>query len=165
MRGKRTILAIDPSNLHSAFVLMDEECRIAKKGIVNNGDIVSMIEELPMDTEMVIEGMQSYGMPVGASVFDTVFQMGVFYRTAILSGIKPKKLFRSAIKTVICGNVRAKDSNIRAALIERFGATGTKLSPNPYFNDSTVKMKKDLWAALAVGVTYLDSPESCKEFV
>ncbi len=162
---ERRIIAIDPSNLHSAFVVMNDRCQISHKGIVDNDEVVSLIHNSPITTEIVIEGIQSYGMPVGADVFDTVFWIGIFYKTSIDVGIMPAKLLRTTIKGAICHDSRAKDSNIRAALIERFGKTGTKKLPNPYYNDSIVKMKADIWSALAVGLTYLEANEGCRKFI
>ncbi|MBV8782506.1 MAG: hypothetical protein JO353_14005, partial [Phycisphaerae bacterium] len=51
---------------------------------------------------------------------------------------------------------RAKDGNIRQALIDRFGPTkeraiGKKKSPGPLYG-----MSGDCWSALAVAVTYAD---------
>ena len=46
--------------------------------------------------------------------------------------------------------MRAKDSNIRQALIDIYGKPGTKKEPNEFYNDSKVKMAKDIWSALAI---------------
>ena len=48
--------------------------------------------------------------------------------------------------------MKAKDSNIRQALIDRFGPVGTKKNPGWFYGVS-----KDVWAAIAVGgVTFHD---------
>jgi len=59
----------------------------------------------------------------------------------------------------LCGVMKAKDGNIRQALIDRFPATGggkipqigTKAKPGPLYGFS-----RDKWAALAVAVTFQD---------
>jgi hypothetical protein len=47
--------------------------------------------------------------------------------------------------------MKAKDSNIRQALIDRFGDVGTKNNQGFFYG-----FKKDIWSAFAVGCTYLD---------
>jgi hypothetical protein len=104
-------------------------------------------------TDLVIEMIASYGMSVGAEVFETCFYIGRFFQTSI---VPAHRLFRSEIKMHLCGNMRAKDANIRQALIDRFGpgkdrAVGTKANPGPLYG-----VKADVWAALALAVTFHD---------
>ena len=58
-----------------------------------------------------------------------------------------------------CHSARAKDSNIRQALLDRFGgkdiAVGTKADQGPLYG-----IKKDVWSALAIGVYHLETKES-----
>jgi len=58
---------------------------------------------------------------------------------------------RRDVKMHLCSSVRAKDGNIRQALIDRFGADGTKRKPVPLAGISQHR-----WAALAVAVTAFD---------
>jgi hypothetical protein len=55
--------------------------------------------------------------------------------------------------------MRAKDANIRQALIDRFGAVGTKKMPGPLFGVSS-----HYWAALAVAVYAAETPPKDGEF-
>lgn len=75
---------------------------------------------------MVIEMIASYGMPVGKEVFDTCVWIGRFAET---SGMPTNYIYRKDEKMNICHSMRAKDSNIRQALIDRFGVVGTKKNP------------------------------------
>jgi hypothetical protein len=75
---------------------------------------------------MVIEMIASYGMPVGKEVFDTYVWIGRF---AEASGMPTNYIYRKDEKMNICHSMRAKDSNIRQALIDRFGVVGTKKNP------------------------------------
>ena len=75
---------------------------------------------------MVIEMIASYGMPVGKEVFDTCVWIGRF---AEASGMPTNYIYRKDEKMNICHSKRAKDSNIRQALIDRFGVVGTKKNP------------------------------------
>jgi hypothetical protein len=99
-----------------------------------------------------IEEIASYGMPVGREVFQTVFWAGRFAQA--WSPAPFVLLPRRAVKLALCGSSRATDATIRQALIDRYGpgrekAIGSKKAPGPLYG-----LKKDLWSALALGVTY-----------
>ena len=152
------ILAIDPGNADTAFCLMDEAYAIQGKGKIGNEQMLSYIEcNAEKIDHIVTEMIASYGMPVGAEVFETCVMIGKIERTAEKAGIAYSRVFRSEEKLCICNNSRARDSNIRAGLIERFArhdkkrGTGTKKNPDHFYGVS-----KDMWAAYAVGVVYLD---------
>ncbi|MGH7470493.1 MAG: hypothetical protein ACRENP_21315 [Longimicrobiales bacterium] len=51
----------------------------------------------------------------------------------------------------LCKNPKAKDQNIRQALIDLLGAPGTKKNPGP-----TYGISGDAWSALAIAVTARD---------
>jgi len=97
---------------------------------------------------MVIEQIRCYGMPIGATTLDTVFWSGRFWEAW-----KGEKYLmpRLEVKKHICHNGSAKDSNIRHALIDRFGEPGRKKEPGLLYG-----VKKDIWAALAIAVTWID---------
>lgn len=99
----------------------------------------------------VIEMVASYGMPVGKEVFDTCVWIGRFTQQADEIGKEYKYIYRKDEKMNICNSMKAKDSNIRQALIDRFGEVGTKKNPGWFYG-----FKTDIWQAYAVGVTYLD---------
>lgn len=61
------------------------------------------------------------------------------------SPIPVELIYRRDIKIHLCGTVKAKDGNIRQALIDKHGAPGTKKSKGP-----TYGVSGHLWAALAV---------------
>ena len=90
-----------------------------------------------------------YGMAVGAEVFETCVWIGRYLEKAQgdMSRIK-----RGEVKMHLCHSMKAKDSNIRQALIDRFGAPGTKKAPGLTFG-----LSGDMWAAFAVAVTYHDN--------
>ena len=81
---------------------------------------------------------------------DTVLWTGRFAEAA--QRVPVVLLPRRAVKLALCGDSRAKDANIRQALIDRFGgsaAVGRKAAPGPLYGIS-----RDVWSALAIAVTY-----------
>lgn len=154
------IFAIDPGNEKSAYALLDESLKPVEFGILDNDEMIEKVYSLPLDTkhsileqsncDFVIEMVASYGMAVGKEVFETVYWIGRFYEAGVWFRSR-NRIYRMEEKINLCHDSRAKDSNVRQALIDRFGAVGTKKSPGWFYGVS-----KDVWAAIAVGVTYAD---------
>jgi hypothetical protein len=145
-----TLLAIDPGNTHSAYAVF-EAGRLTKHGKLPNDLMADLIEVNRRFTDhMAIEMIASYGMAVSATVFDTCVWIGRF--TQAFGADKVTQIKRMDVKMHLCHDSRAKDANIRAALIDRFGEPGTKKNPGILYG-----VKADIWAAIAVGVTWLDN--------
>lgn len=143
------ILAIDPGNIESAYVLMDTETyKPLEFGKIDNTQMLFKIKELEYD-KLIVEMIASYGMAVGASVFDTCVWIGRFIQARKCPEFE--YIYRKEEKMNLCYTMKAKDSNIRQALIDRFGEVGTKKNPGFFYG-----FKKDIWAAFAVGTTYID---------
>lgn len=148
---ERFILAVDPGTVQSAFVYWDAlEKKIITKGILANHDMLACIESTPCDC-LVLEMVESYGMPIGKEVFETVFWIGRFYERTTRPA---RRIYRKDVKLFLCGSMKAKDGNIRQALIDLIGPQGTKKEPGP-----TYKVHADEWAALAVAVAYMGMHE------
>ena len=152
-----TILAIDPGTVQSAWIIFSGG-RAERFGIQANVELLADLRSetrwgRPLADVAVIEKIESFGMTVGAEVFETVHWSGRF--TEALWPTPVVQLPRRAVKLHLCGSARAKDPNIRQALLDRFGgkaATGTKAHPGPLYG-----IQGDLWAALAVAVTYAET--------
>lgn len=150
------ILAIDPGTDNSAFVLWNhDEQKICDKGIILNIDLLEKIERLAKDKttncHVVIEMIACYGMAVGRETFETVYWIGQFAHA--WKNKNPSVLiFRKDIKLHHCNSMKAKDTNIRQALIDRFGNPGTKKNKGKLYGIS-----KDLWSALAIAIYYGDT--------
>jgi hypothetical protein len=153
-----TVLAIDPGSEQSAYVLWDgEKVQAHAKGC--NESVVMLFECRPPDfvaDRVVIEEIASYGMPVGREVFQTVRWAGRFEdRAATKACVGVDYLPRRDVKLHLCGQARAKDANIRQAVIDRFGgkekAIGTKKQQGPLYG-----LKADEWQALALAITFHD---------
>lgn len=151
------IRAIDPGTTQSAYVDWDGE-RIHSFGIVLNQEV----RELPTaDIDVcVVEMVASYGMPVGADVFETCVWIGRFLEHMFSVQVDYCKIYRRDVKMHLCGTNRAKDANITAAIVDRFDPNreygkygkGTKPNPGMFFGFS-----KDVWAAFAVALTFYDT--------
>mgnify|MGYP000254379383 FL=1 len=158
-----TILAIDPGNMESGYVLVEHDGKEIQKvldvGKTTNERIVEkMMNDLPLISDFAIEMVQSMGQTVGQEVFDTCVWVGRFWEVARYAyvGISGKKtIYRREEKLYLCGCLSAKDKNIRQALIDRYGVVGTKKNPGFFYVNGT-KFAKDMWQAMAVATTYFD---------
>ena len=66
------------------------------------------------------------------------------------------------MKLALCGSARAKDANVRQAIIDRFAgvggkavAVGTKKTPGPLYGISNHK-----WSALALCLVWIDKKKT-----
>jgi len=148
------ILAIDPGPVESGWVLLSETTGLpTDHGIADNGTLIDSLRQVVPADSVVIERVESFGMAVGAEVFETVYWSGQFAEAVYPTLVY--RLARRAVKLHLCGSVRAKDTNIRQALIDRFGgkdiAIGTKGHPGPLHGITSHK-----WSALALAVTLAD---------
>ncbi len=162
------IMAIDPGNKESAFVLMDDiTLRPIRSAKVPNGDVLAQIKAFRKAITkpvVVIENVASYGMAVGRDVFETCVWIGRFCQMAILCGLVVEYIYRRDVKLNLCMNSRAKDGNIRRALIDRFAlhdmknGKGSKKRPDWFYGFAA-----DQWQAYAAGVTFIDLREGENE--
>ena len=140
------IYALDPGPTQTAWVVYDCAAgQIIKAGLDPNEYVASLLVDggtYPVK-QLVVEGLACYGMAVGAQVFETAYWIGEY------RGIwRPKPfalMLRMEVKMALCHHSRAKDSNIRQALIDILGPPGTKKAPG-----ATYGFKGDMWSALGV---------------
>lgn len=156
------VLAIDPGNIKSAFCIMDaNSLKPLDFGILENNELQEYIRDTIFDEadHAAIEMVASYGMAVGKEVFDTCRWIGRFeeqlHRKLLFH---PTLVYRMEEKTHICHSSKANDANIRRALIDRFArhdfknGKGVKKNPDWFYG-----FGKDVWAAYAVGLTYIET--------
>lgn len=151
------ILAIDPGTTKSAFVWLNNDGPCADRGIIPNEDLLHRLREWDAGSPaegslLAVEQCCCYGMPVGAEIFTTVLWAGRFIEAwggAFL--LVPRR----DVKLHLCKSARAKDGNVRQAILDRFGgkekAIGCKATPGPLYG-----FRADLWAALAIALTVQD---------
>lgn len=154
----KLILAIDPGNELSAYAILDEDngLKLYRFGKIPNEELLNIATHDPevygVD-RVAIEMVACYGMPVGKEVFETCVMIGRLAQ-ALTPAVGPQNIsyvYRKDEKMNLCHTMKAKDANIRQALIDRFGPVGTKKNPGWFYGVS-----KDVWAAVAVGTTYYD---------
>ena len=156
------IYGLDPGTIQSALcgirrtdsgaIMLTEFCTLM------NPDMLTLLRQLQhreihQSRSLVIEQIQSMGMAVGQEVFQTVWWAGRLYEA--WPNANRYQLPRRPIKLHLCGNMQAKDSNVRQALLDKFGgetAIGRKASPGPLYG-----LKGHEFAALAVAVTWLET--------
>jgi hypothetical protein len=149
------VLAIDPGPTRSAWCLYGPGTEALDFGTEDNPVILAESLSRYVVDCVVIEKVESFGMAVGAEVFETVFWSGRFAERASMVGLRVDRIGRKAVKLHLCGTHRAKDPNIRQALVDRFGDKGTKAHPGFLYGVSG-----DVWSALAVAVTWTDKEGS-----
>lgn len=158
------ILAIDPGNKESGYAIIEMPVfKLIEFGKIENHELLDLIKALPFAPFSVeaiaIEMIGAYGMAVGKDVFETCVWIGRFEQA--LRDINYKNInyiYRKDEKINLCGSMKAKDSNIRQAIINRYAkfdfknGKGVKANPDTFYGVS-----KDVWQAIAVGVTYYDT--------
>ncbi len=154
------IYAIDPGTTISALVVYDPFARaITNHQTLPNPELLAEISQRTRTARhhLVIEMVESFGMAVGKETFETVFWAGRFAQSwAGYHALMPwSRVTRREVKLHLCGSMKAKDANIRQAILDRFGgssAIGLKQTPGPLYG-----VKGHEFAALAVALTYADT--------
>lgn len=183
-----TILSIDPGSKESAWMIYDGTPRKWAKTVnccllsdLRSGKLVAS------RVHVVIESMVNYAATVGAETFDAIRWAGRFQEAwAEHSGEESVSyITRPEVKLHLCQSMRAKDKDVREALITRWGgeavAIGGKKCPSckgsgghgrgsKRFSCDRCKgsglvtprgplngITADCWSALAIAVTYTDT--------
>lgn len=143
------VLGIDPGSTESAYCLVDHGFRITEAEKVPNPRLTAMLWTW-RGLDVAVESIQSYGMVVGRSVFDTCFMIGRVQE--ICSTLRmPCTLYpRPEYTRRICGVGKVNDAVLRQALLLRFG--GDKKG-EPLF---ALKGCTDKRSAFAVAAYHID---------
>ena len=154
---KPQVLAIDPGPAQSAYALIDQaDRRPIETGKIPNADLIDQLVVGPRG-HVAIEMVASYGMAVGAEVFETCVWIGRYVECISATGGTWELTYRRDVKTHHCQDSRAKDSNITQALIDRFApgqpnrGKGTKTDPGWFHGFAA-----DIWQAYALAVLIAD---------
>lgn len=156
------IFAIDPGTTESAFLRLvttrhpRRYIEITAMEIIPNDEMILRLRNLKELHSVVIEMVACYGMPVGKEVFETCVWIGRFTEAARARN-EVGYVYRKDVKMHLCNSMKAKDANIRQALLDIFPQTGggktpqigTKKKPGPLYG-----IKSHLWSALGVAITF-----------
>lgn len=156
------IIGIDSGNEYTGYcVVTNDLSRVIDKGKVPNDEMTQIIKNYisihDKNTHFAIEMIASYGMPVGREVFDTCKYIGEIEYIIKSNGYSFTEIFRKDEKMTICHSMKANDSTIKQALVDRFAygqsnyGKGTKKNKGYFYG-----FKADIWSAFAVCVTYHD---------
>ena len=162
------ILAIDPGSTESGWCVIDADTRRPVEfgktpnddvlRLFRRGDLVATDDAVP---HCVIEMIGHYGtgMPAGKTVFDTCVWIGRFQQHALGGfGRIPELILRPTVKAHLCRSTKAKDANVRQALVDRFApgernhGKGTKADPGWFYG-----FHRDVWQAYALAVYAADT--------
>ncbi len=160
------ILAIDPGEYQSGWVIYDSDTKEVLSHGIDRNDLILSDTFNPVGKEsdrMAIEMVSFYGegMPVGKTIFDTVVWIGRFIeRWDCKHVFLAATVYRRQVKMYLCNTMRAKGSNIRQAIIDRYEPTGggkcpqvgIQSNPGPLYGITDHK-----WSALAIAITYAET--------
>jgi len=142
------IVAIDPGPSESAIVQWDG-ANVQEATMLTNELCRTFLQGISKPFTLAVEMIACYGMPVGAETFETCLHIGRIQQIAEARQVECHLVYRREVKMHLCHSMKAKDSNIRQALIDKFGPPGTKKNRGRLYGVSS-----HMWAALAVAVCF-----------
>lgn len=146
------IHAIDPGPLKCGVVTVYDDERIAHAGVESTDSVIANLYSAPVPIEVVVEEVECYGMAVGRSVFDTVKVIGRIIEACSRCGLpEPVMLPRRQVKIALCNSAKAKDPNIRQAIIDRYGGKHETKKGGALYG-----VKTHAWSALAIALTRIE---------
>lgn len=148
------ILAIDPGTEQSGWCSYHPDLGVIGAGVKPNEVMLEEVRHSCADV-LALEMVASYGMAVGKDVFETVRWIGRFQQ-AWRCPDDAMLVYRRDIKLHLCNSAKAKDANIRQAILDLFPRTGggktpqigTKAQPGPLYG-----VTSHAWSALALAIT------------
>ncbi len=159
------IIAIDPGTAQSALIQYRPYPTpawggpIAAAALLPNAAIVTYLRTTcAVGSPLAIEMIAGFGKPVGKEIFQTCVWIGKFLHEWCPDDPPEKHyVYRRDVKRHLCNDITARDTNVRQALIDRFGpgkqkAIGLKKTPGPLYG-----LKSDMWQALGVAVYWADT--------
>jgi hypothetical protein len=147
----RHVTAIDPGTTESAVLTLRGGVVCAPEIMSNHALLVNARHGEWQ--EVAIEMIACYGMPVGRETFETCLLIGRLMEIFDACAIHYRLVYRRDVKIWLCNSMKAKDANVRQALIDKYGPPGTKKNPG-----KTYGISSHLWSALAIADYALGNP-------
>lgn len=118
------ITAIDPGTDQSAILKFDGK-KVWDAEMLPNTELLNRVRQGRF-VNLAVEMIASYGMPVGRETFETVLLIGRImeaqrtYWGGAGQG-ETRLVYRKDVKMWLCGSMKAKDGNLKQALVDRHG--------------------------------------------
>lgn len=138
------VIAIDPGTVQSAICILVNR-KIDYCSIVPNTEIEFILGTNSIVKNIGCEIVECFGMPVGREIFETCYLIGEIRHHCKIEKKTFYPVARREIKMHFCNSMKAKDANIRQAMIDTWGAQGTIKNKG-----ATYGLKADMWSALAI---------------
>lgn len=149
----RTVIGVDPGTTQSGIVTLERDGRVGVAQNIDNNEVMALLANTadihrPGTTFLAVEWIENMGMQMGQSTIRTVWWVGRFFQ--VWQPYPVIEVPRREVKLKICGDSRAKDPNVRAALMGLYGedpkaVVGTRKAPGPLY-----EVKSHAWSALGV---------------
>lgn len=153
------ILGLDTGTEETGWVIYDTESHtVPQMGIDDNSFVLSEVVGSNEYDVASLEMVASYGMPVGATTFETVYWIGRFAERAEALGKKTFRYYKKKdVNPAICFTPNVKDNHIRRAILDMFPKTGGGSEPSigTKKNQGVLYgIKSHIFPALAVALTH-----------
>jgi len=156
-----TIIGVDPGPEETAFAIVSSGYELVMADRIGNDAFIRALKAAPL-SHVAVESIQSYGMPVGRSVFDTCYMIGRVIQVCKDREVPFTLYPRPEYVRNLCGGSTTKDSVLRQALRLRFGEDAKKGDPLYCLRGGSDKR-----SAFAVAVYHLDKTgfvyEACRK--
>lgn len=166
------ILAIDPGPSTSAWAFLQDDHGPHPFAEYPNDELLECLRKPAIEFGAFLQGVDAfvienieprYGLQMGWETLDTARWIGRFEEAAHpvpVTLLRRSEVLRhlGVVTSPKKGEKRVSaDAGVRQALVDRYGgskaeAIGTKARPGPLYG-----IAGDVWAALAVGVTWIDT--------
>lgn len=150
-RTNLTVLGIDPGKAIGACAFDGEHVR--PKAVAEFNALWDLLFEFcrwannreERQAVVAIEGIVPYASQLSMDVIETCYQIGSILRACELLELPTLLISRREIKSHLLGRATGADADVRRALVDALGESGTKKNPG-----ATYGVTGHTWSALAV---------------